>query len=228
MRVFVCTCTCVVASYACSCTCICVLYSQDISPIASCVSLQMLRACGLSLTSLPEALFALPLLSHLDFSNNRLAQLSPSISRLTSLRTLDLSANELASLPLMSSLSRLEYFYVNKNQLSCDLTVRTRASISTFIYRIYIYLSLLHCSSLTLSGPLSHATAAGTRRQRKPSQIAAAVVCARKSTALRGQSARDRPRARPRERFTAVLLFRLLCLFSHENTCDLIPVFFFL
>jgi hypothetical protein len=155
MRVFVCTCTCVVASYACSCTCICVLYSQDISPIASCVSLQTLRACGLSLTSLPEALFALPLLSHLDFSNNRLAQLSPSISRLTSLRTLDLSANELASLPLMSSLSRLEYFYVNKNQLSCDLTVQTRASISTFIYRIYISLSasLLFSHALRTSFP---------------------------------------------------------------------------
>jgi Leucine-rich repeat (LRR) protein len=60
---------------------------------------------GLALTSLPESLSKLTSLQSLDLSKNQLTSLPEWLGKLTSLQSLDLSHNPLTSLP--ESLSKL-------------------------------------------------------------------------------------------------------------------------
>jgi Leucine-rich repeat (LRR) protein len=106
-------------------------------------SLTQLQYCDLSgnnLTgSLPAELNRLTQLEYLDLSENSLSGNVPDMASLTKLIVLDLSSNELTSLPVLpQSLSDMGYLALNNNNLSGNLPT----SWSNYRKLVYIDLSV--------------------------------------------------------------------------------------
>lgn len=89
--------------------------SQHRPLLASC---EQLSLRGNALHVLPDEVWSLPRLTHLDLSDNDLAVLPEEIGRLASLEVLYVNANQLGELPQsLCSLPRLRYVNVSANRI---------------------------------------------------------------------------------------------------------------
>ena len=71
-----------------------------------------------NLSEIPEELFNVTTILHMDLSHNSFERIPPAISRLTQLQFLQLSNNKISELPVeMSKLDALEELYLNANLL---------------------------------------------------------------------------------------------------------------
>lgn len=91
---------------------------QTLPPMNRLQDLQKISLKSNYFEYLPDILLICTNIKHLDFSNNKLLQISPKIGELKKLNILDLSSNEIDLLPPeVNELRSLEFLFLNNNHL---------------------------------------------------------------------------------------------------------------
>jgi Leucine-rich repeat (LRR) protein len=97
-----------------------------------------LSLAGKGLMSIPQDVFGLTFLQHLDLSGNKLTQIDPKIAQLTSLKVLNLSNNSLLDLPSeLTKLPNLEQLLVTNNPLSKQFDALDQSNVRTSLLRCF-------------------------------------------------------------------------------------------